>query len=452
MSEPPRHALADLLRLKGFQRILMVRFPSQTADGAFQLGAAALLLFALDPNQATTGWEIAKIIAVTSLPFTVVGPVAGVFIDRWQRRRILVWSNVVRAVVVVAGLAAASAYALDLTGGQTVFYAAVLIALSVNRFFLATLGAIQPRVVPGEVLVPANAIASTGGSIAALVGASIGGAVSASIGDDRGGPEVVVLLSCALFLMSSVAAARFPPASLGPDLDGPLPPLRTEVAVAFTDVREGVQAMLRSRRAWAPIVAFSTLRLLITASSIAGLLVFRNVYGRGSESVAQVLVAFGIGVFVGAVGITVQDRVGRPVRNESAVRFALLLGGVPLLVLAEGLRPWAIITMSGALGVAFGIAKIASDTLIQTALPDRYRGRLFAAYDVIVNLMVALGGVAAAVALPQAERAEAVYLTCGGGLVALAILSRRWLGRLPPPVDLETWEEAQHLLDPSRRG
>jgi hypothetical protein len=272
--------------------------------------------------------------------------------------------------------------------------------------------------------------------------------MSAAIGDDRGGPEVVVLLSCALFLVSSAAATRFPPRSLGPDLDGPLPPLRTEVAVAFADIREGVRAMLRSRRAWAPIVAFSTLRLLITASSIAGLLVFRNVYGRGSESVAQVLVAFGIGVFVGAVGITVQDRVGRPVRNEAAVRLALLLGGVPLLVLAEGLRPWAIITMSGALGVAFGIAKIASDTLIQTALPDRYRGRLFAAYDVIVNLMVALGGVAAALALPQAERAEAVYLTCGGALVALALLSRRWLGRLPPPVDVETWEEAQHLLDP----
>ena len=412
----------------------------------FQVAAASLLLFALDPFEQTSAWAIAQVIAITTLPFTIAGPLAGVFIDRWLRQRVLVWSNLLRIAVVLVGLPLASRFALGLSWGQTAFYGSVLLALSINRFFLATLGAVLPRVVPGEALVPGNAISSTGGSVMSLLGAGLGGWLAQAVGEDAGGPELAVLASLGLYAVSAVAAVRLPVRSLGPDHDHDLPPLREHVGQAFVDVVEGLRLTLRTRRAWAPIAAFSLLRMLTTTASIAGLLVFRNIYGGGPGDIALVLVWFGAGVFVGAVGVTALDHL-TDVRPESWIRVALAVTGAAIIGFAPGLERTDLLIMSAVMGLGFGVAKVTTDTLAQGALADRYRGRLFAAYDVIVNLMVALGGVAAAVGLPNAESAERLYLACGGALVATALLSRRWLGRLPPPVDVETWEEAEHALD-----
>jgi MFS family permease len=440
------HGVVDLLRLRGFVRLLLVRWPSQAGDGMFQVGAASLLLFTLNPFEQTSGWAIAEVIAITTLPFTVVGPLAGVLIDRWRRERVLVWSNVLRVAVIAVTLPLATRYALGLDWGQTAFYAGVLAALSINRFFLATLGAVLPRVAPGEALVPANAISSTGGSVMTLLGAGVGGALAQAIGEDGGGPEAAVLVSLVLYLVAVAVSTRFPSHTLGPDLDGALPPLRTELRQAFRDVADGVRLTLDSRRAWAPIAAFSILRLLTMLASIASLLVFRNLYGGGPGDIALVLVWFGLGVGVGAVGVTVLDR-RTAVRPESWVRLSLGATGAATIALAPGLVRTNLLAMSALMGVGFGFAKVATDTLLQSALPDRYRGRLFAAYDVVVNLMVAVGGVLAAFSLPQAETAERVYLVAGGLLVAAGLLSRRWLGSLPPAVDVETWDEAARALD-----
>ncbi len=107
-----RGIVRELVRLRGFQHLLVVRWPSQAADGMFQVAAASLLLFALDPFEQTSAWAIAQVIAITTLPFTVAGPLAGVFIDRWLRQRVLVWSNLLRIAVVLIGLPLASRFAL----------------------------------------------------------------------------------------------------------------------------------------------------------------------------------------------------------------------------------------------------------------------------------------------------------------------------------------------------
>ncbi len=436
------HRVSDLLRLPGFVRLLWVRWPSQAGDGAFQLGAASLLLFTLDPTEATSAGEVAWIVAVTTLPFSFVGPFAGVVIDRWRRQRILLWSNVVRIAVIVAALPLASVGGR----GQAVFLAAVVVVLSTNRFFLATLGAVLPKVVPGEALTPANAVATIGGSLAALIAAAGGGYLAGLIGEDRGGPEVVVVISGVLMVVSVVAAARLPADVLGPDLEEDLPPLRREIRRAAAELVDGVRQIARTRRAWAPIATLSILRLVTAIASIAALLVFRNLYGAGPTQVGIVLTLFGVGAGIGAVIVTVGDR-RYGLAPETAIRASLVIGGVSAIVFAPGLRPWALYAVNLVLGVAFSLAKIPGDALVQSALPDRYRGRVFAAYDVLYNLGWLLGSVAAAGFLPEAEAAEQVLIACGLASLAFWVVARRWLHRMPPPVDVETWEEAEHVLD-----
>lgn len=431
----------DLFRLRGFIHLLVVRWPSQAGDGMFQLGAASLLLFTLSPTEATSGAEVARILAVTTLPFSFVGPFAGVVIDRWRRQRILVWSNVGRIAVGVGGLAIVRSAGW----GQAAFLAAVVLILSLNRFFLATLGAVLPRVVPGEALTPANAVAAVGGSIAALAGGAVGGLLAALVGEDRGGPEAALALSYLLFVVSVIAAGRFPVRTLGPDLDRAVPPLRRELRRAADELIDGLRRISRTRRAWAPIVTLAVLRFLTAIASIAALLVFRNLYGAGPGQIAIVLTLFGIGAGAGAALVAAADR--RGLRPETSLNLSLLVGGVALVVFAPGLRQWALYAVNLVLGVAFSMAKIPGDTLVQSALADRYRGRVFAAYDVVYNVGFLLGAVVTAVTLADAAQAEPVLVGCGLASVVLGVVGRRWLVRMPPPVDVETWEEAEHALD-----
>ena len=86
--------LKALWPLRDFRKLFAVRLVSQTADGMFQAGLATLFFFS--PENASTATGVATAFAVLLLPFTIVGPWAGVLLDRWRRRQVLFVGNLVR--------------------------------------------------------------------------------------------------------------------------------------------------------------------------------------------------------------------------------------------------------------------------------------------------------------------------------------------------------------------
>src|SRR5690606_12479047 len=140
---------------------------SQGGDGLLQAGLATLFFFS--PERLATTADVASAFAVMLLPFTLVGPWAGVFLDRWRRRQVLLVGNLVRTVVAVtlAGL-------MVTVGVGPAVYVLTLVTLSVNRFLLAGLSAALPRVVPVDQLLTANAITPTLGSGSAALGGALG--------------------------------------------------------------------------------------------------------------------------------------------------------------------------------------------------------------------------------------------------------------------------------------
>ena len=97
-----RHLL-HLLRGRWFRRLFAVRVASQFADGVFQVALAAYLIFA--PERQPSPTAIAAALATVLLPFSVLGPFVGVFLDRWSRRQVLALSNFIRVgmVLLLAG-------------------------------------------------------------------------------------------------------------------------------------------------------------------------------------------------------------------------------------------------------------------------------------------------------------------------------------------------------------
>ena len=153
--------LADLravLAERNFRRLFATRLISQTGDGMFAAGLGAYVFFNATsfPNPGAA----AAAFTVLYLPYSLVGPFAGVFIDRWSRRQILVWSAVLRAAFV-----ALTAYLVASGRLGVPLYISVLAVLGVNRFFLSSLSAALPHVVGEDTLVMANSVAPTAGTI-----------------------------------------------------------------------------------------------------------------------------------------------------------------------------------------------------------------------------------------------------------------------------------------------
>src|SRR3954447_5970186 len=93
------------LLLRGdFRRLLATRLLSQFGDGVFQAALAGTVLF--NPQRAADPLDVAAGFAVLLLPYSLVGPFAGVWLDRWSRRQVLLRANVLRAglVAVLAAL------------------------------------------------------------------------------------------------------------------------------------------------------------------------------------------------------------------------------------------------------------------------------------------------------------------------------------------------------------
>src|SRR6185295_13253995 len=193
--------LRAVVRHRDFRRLFSTRLTSQAADGAFQAALASLFFFS--PERQTSAGSVAAAFATLLLPYSVVGPFAGVLLDRWRRRQVLVYANLVRAGMVlgVAGLSAA-----DVTGIP--LYAAVLACLSVNRFFLAGLSAALPHVVTRAELVMANSVSTTTGTVVAILGGGIGFGLKKLFGEGSAADAQVIVVAALGYIISAMVAAR----------------------------------------------------------------------------------------------------------------------------------------------------------------------------------------------------------------------------------------------------
>lgn len=413
-------APAHLVHLLGgvwFRRLFSVRVASQLTDGVFQVALASYALFADDqPSPAA----IAAALAVVLLPFSVLGPFAGVLLDRWSRRQVLAWANFARTgiVLVVAGIVAAEL-------PTPVFYVAVLVCLSVNRFLLAGLSSALPHTVSRADLVTANALTPTAGTLAFIVGLAVGGAVRATGRGAGLDGDVAVLLSAApLYGVAGLLALRIPRDLLGPDHD----PARPAVAAAVRSVVTGLVAGLRHLRARpgpaAGLGVIASHRYWFGIASVMLVLLYRNRFYAAEDSEAA-FAALSVAALVGGAGF-VTAAVVTPVVTEHLdprtwVVALLVVAGATQLFPAGLFTEPGILVSAFVLGLASQGIKICVDTFVQTGVDDAFRGRVFSLYDVIFNVAFVAAAATAALVLPADGRSLPVLGVLSAGYLATAV-------------------------------
>jgi MFS family permease len=428
--------LRSVLAERGFRRLFATRLISQTGDGAFNAGFAAYAFFSAQsfPDPATA----ASAFAVLYLPYSLIGPFAGVFIDRWSRRQILVWSALIRAAIVASTAAIVASGRLGLP-----LYVSALAVLGVNRFFLSGLSAGLPHVVAADKLVMANSVAPTSGTIVAFAGGIIGLGVHLLTGGGHLGSAATLLAGGLCYLLASLTAATMGRTLLGPHVDPAEPPLGgvlTELGRVAAGMLAGVRHLSHRRQASYALGTISSHRFMYGILLLMTILLYRNYFypvGNGNAALGHltlVVITSALGYLTAAlVTPTVTTRLSK----HAWITWLLAAGAAVTGLLGPTFRQPAFLVVGFALGIVAQGVKICVDTIVQRSVDDAYLGRVFAIYDMLFNTMFVVGAAVAAPFLPVTGKSYLFLALVAIGYLFTAAsygtLSRGELDQAPPP-------------------
>ncbi len=424
-------AFGRLLRHARFRRLLVLRTLSQAADGTLQVGMASYLLF--NPASQPDAWSIAAVLAITFLPFTVLGPFVSPLLDIWSRRQVAVICDLLRAglCALIGGLIAVSAT----TGSwQLVLFGALLVAMSINRFVLAGLTAGLQHVIDPDEYLTASSIMPMVGPLGVVIGALLGMAarlgLAPVIGTDPAN-AVVFWVAAALFLGSVTMGLGFSRDALGPAPGAH----RVTMRQVGAGLIEAVRYLGARPVAVLAIGGVAGMRLLFGLFSVALILGMRHGLHAGDPVAAMAdLTLWGTLTGVGFISASaVIAPLVRLIGLRATAVVALLLATTGTALVAI---PHRVVWLAASVVVGIGAQgyKIVADTLTQAHVDEAYKGRVFTCYDMAFNGFFVLAGVIAALALPITGVTVATMTAIAIGWVLLAAavgLAALWLGPAP---------------------
>ena len=393
--------LRRALRRPAFRRLLTASTVSRWGD-TFSSVALVVLVYRLTGS----GLKVGVTVAFEIVPVLALGFVAGVVVDRFPRRRVMVAADLGRAAIALA-LAVSS-------DNLAVVYAAAFGLSALTVFFNPAASATVPAVVPADELGGANAALWSGAVLSQVALAPVAGILVA-----EAGPGPAFAVNAASFVVSALLLAGLS-----------LPTVPVVAGRTWHQVGDGLRTV-RTVPLLRTLAAVQVLAALSAGATSALLVVLAEAHlGAGPGRFGILIGAIGVGAGVGPL---VLQRVVADVRRPALLFGPYVLRGVVDLVLAAFSSFVVALGALAAYGVGTSTGMVAWNTVLQSAVPDRVRGRVFAFYDVVWQsarlVSIGLGGV-----LADAVGIRAVYVLGGALLlVAGAIgLSSRPAAAAPP--------------------
>ncbi len=414
--------MADLravLAERGFRRLFATRLVSQTGDGIVTAGVGTYVFFNASSFPSPAAGAAA--FTVLYLPYSLVGPFAGVFIDRWSRRQILVWSAVLRSVFV-----ALTAVLMALGDRGAPLYVAVLLVLGVNRFFLSSLSAALPHVVAEDKLVMANSVSPTAGGIMATIGGVVALGLNVATGNTERGAAITLLAGGGCYVAASLVAATMRRDLLGPVREpGQPPPTRLlgELASVAVGLAAGARYVLNRRGPAAALGATGGFSFLFGPLFLMSILLYRDYFYRSSVGAAEghvggLVIASGLGYACAAL---ITPPVTRRLSKPAWITLLLAASGVVTITLGETFVQVAYLAIGFCLYLTRQGVAICATTILQEEVDDAYRGRVFAFYDMMFNVPYVIGAALSAAFMPSNGRSPVIIgLVAAGYVIAAA--------------------------------
>jgi MFS family permease len=374
------------------------------------------------------------------VPAVLFSAVAGVYVDRLDRRTVLVITNVARAVLMVA---------IWLVGRDVTLILILNVAVSsMTVFFAPAEAAMIPYVVPRHQLISANGLFTLTLNGAFALGFALLGPLIVKI---SGGPAPLLLAVAVLYGIAAVFCFTLPanrPAPSGDHRD-PMREAGEAVQGTLSELREGA-AYIRGNRA----IGWSLIYLGIAASLVGVIGVLgpkfaRQTLGLGTADLYLVVLPLGTGI---VMGVLLLNSYGRFLPRRRAIELGLIALGLLLAVLTitgpvsrllAGVESLAgntsavtslvavVIVIAFLAGVAYGIVAISSQTQLQEDLPEEVRGRVFG----VLNMLVSVGSFLPIIVvgpISDLVGTTGVILVVAAGVFASGVVSIARRGSLAP--------------------
>jgi MFS family permease len=384
-------------------------------------------VFSLAMEMTGSGLVVSAVMLSRAIPAALAGPVAGVVLDRGDRKRIMIASDVARALVALAFL-----FTLRFRE-PWLLYVLSAVLMFASPFFTSGRAAILPVIASKPELLAANSLTQTTQWATLTAGTILGGLSTARLGY-----QWAFVLNALSFLFSAVVISRLrtPGAGFRPQK---APDAGSDTVRPWHDYREGL-AYMRSIPLLMGIGLISVgWALGGGAAQILFALFGGQVFQRGAEGIGTIWGFAGIGLLAGgAIGHFAGQRVDfRGYKRTVAVSY--LIHGATYVVFSRVESYGAALVFILLSRVGMAVTTVLNNLELLRHTPDRFRGRVFATLESLrwstMMVSMALAGVASQYFSPQAIGVVAGLLAMA---TALAWAWADWRGLLPQPCEKQT--------------
>ena len=417
MSEPhgavPSPAVPPLLRQRDFAALWWGQLISLWGDRLNYLALNGLVQQHtrdyVDPGQSSLMLSLHGTVSV--LPVLLFAPFAGPWVDRWNLRRVLIVSDLLRALLVLA-----IPVIYNATHHAAPVWMLVFLCFTCNVFFLPAKSAMTPEIVPPAQLLTANTLLAVAGIIGTVGGFAMGGWVV-----DHWGWPVALTIDAATYGVSviSLALIRY--------RNRPKDTSTVSVKSYWREVAEGFAVVRTSPLVGLALLAMGAVWLGGGFIQVAGIQhIQRAASIPGAERIAALGGALGLGAALATWWV---NKGGRRLSQPVLLGVGLALAGVWLVCLAVSSRFAVFAIAAFLIGASIAPAFVLVETIVQEGTGLHQRGRVFSLRDFVMRLLLLVTMLLATLLTPRIGTSSTLIL--GGALITLTgIVTLVWNSRI----------------------
>jgi len=326
--------------------------------------------------------ELAKLILFIIIPVFVIGPIAGTYVDRWNRKHIMVISDLLRGFLVLL-IPACIIYSKQ----NYPIYLLVFLIFSITRFFLPSKMAIIPSIVPKNELLVANSLSDTTRMIATVVSLGLAGLLVKRIGVIGS-----FYIDAVTFFISALFLSTITLRHTGPRLREKI--LVAEEAIKdaikksiFKDIKDGFKYFFKLKNMRFVTSIFFLLMSGLGAISCVIIVFVQNSFGTATGELGFLGMFLVVGLFIGAVSY---GRLGQKFSKSKVIFTSLAISGLGVIAFTILVKTFQSFTAASILSFIIGLFAspivVSGNTLVHEALPEDARGRVFSSLEAVIHL------------------------------------------------------------------
>lgn len=364
-----------ILRQRNFALLWFGQLVSLTGDWVLII-TLPFYVYQLTGSTLATG----AMFIVQMLPRVLFGSLAGVFVDRWNRKWTMIMADLLRANILLLLLLIHSRDLLWLV------YTVGTLETTISLFFTPARTALVPNIVDKEHLVAANSLDSVADNLTRLIGPSIGGALLGLLGTITG----VALIDSLSYLISGLLIMLIivPPVQKETQVVTEHAPEAQTFKATLVEVwKEWLDGLRIVKNEQIIRAIFIVMGLTVLADSpITALIVplVKDILHGGAAALGWLMTLRGLG---GLLGGFITERLNKTVRVKYLIMVGLVIDGFALLAVVNFPNLSFALLLMAVAGIAAMFWIINAVTMLQSNVADAYRGRVFGAYDTTASLL-----------------------------------------------------------------